>query len=70
MANCVYVMARKLHLHKFIIYLAVVGEHEKRHAMPAQKPQAVSDWLNPHSLGTISAFGSIATFSMKFNLLN
>ncbi len=34
--------------------IAVAGEHGKRHAMPAHKPQAVSDWLNPHSLGTIS----------------
>ena len=39
--------------------LAVAGEHRKRHAMRAHKPQAVSDWLNPHSLGTMSAFGYI-----------
>ena len=43
--------------------LAVVGEHGKRHAMPAHKPQAVSDWLNPQSLGTISTFGTIANFA-------
>ena len=28
-------------------------------AMRAHKPQAVSDWLNTDSLGTISAFGYI-----------
>ena len=28
-------------------------------AMRAHKPQVVSDWLNPDSLGTISAFGDI-----------
>ena len=39
--------------------LAVAGEHGKRHAMRAHNPQAVSDWLNPLSLGTMSAFGYI-----------
>ena len=61
----VYVMARMLY--KFIISspsLAIAGKHGKRHAMP----QAVSDWLNPHSLGTISAFGRACKFSLKFNL--
>ena len=43
--------------------LAVAGEHGKRHAMPAQKPQAVPDWLHRHSLGTISALGSIANLA-------
>ena len=43
--------------------LAIAGEHGKRHAMPVHKPQAVSDWLNAHSLGTISAFGSIANLA-------
>ena len=40
--------------------LAVGGEHGKRHAMSMHKPKVVSDWLNLHSLGTISAFGRIA----------
>ena len=31
----------------------------KTHAMRAHKRQAVSDWLNPHSLGTMLAFGFI-----------
>ena len=42
--------------------LAVAGKHGKRHAMRANKPQAVwpvSVWLNPHSVGTMSAFGYI-----------
>ena len=33
--------------------------HRKRHYSPAHKKEAVSDWLNLHSLGTISAFGCI-----------
>ena len=36
--------------------LAFAGKHGKRHAMHVYKPQAVSDWLNPHSW---SAFGYI-----------
>ena len=39
--------------------LAVAGKHGKHHAMHALKPQAVSDWLNPNSLGTMPAFGYI-----------
>ena len=50
MANCVSVMARMLHLYKFTI-----SRHCRRawkcDVMPAHKPQAVSDWLNLHSLG-------------------
>ena len=53
MANCVYVIARILH---FSPSLAVAGKHEKRQA---DKRQAVSDWLNPHFLGTMAAFGYI-----------
>ena len=47
MANCVNMMARMLHFYKFPC-LAIAGKHGKRHAMRAHKPQAVSDWLNPH----------------------
>ena len=39
--------------------LTVAGEHGKCHALRAQKPQAISDWLNPLSLGAMSAFGYI-----------
>ena len=35
------------------------GKHGKCHAMSVHNPQSVSDWLNLHSLGTISAFGHI-----------
>ena len=39
--------------------IAVAGKHGKHHAMRAHKPQAVSHWLNPHSLWTMLAFGYI-----------
>ena len=58
MANCV--MTRMLHF--YIISspsLTVSGEHGKCHAMHAHKPQAISDWLNLHSFGNVSAFGYI-----------
>ena len=62
MANCVYAMARMLQFYK-LPSLAVAGQHGKRHAIPADQPQAISEWLNPHSIGTISAYGSIANFA-------
>ena len=43
--------------------LAIAGEHRKRHATRAHRQEAVSDWLNPHSLGTMSAFGCIEHFA-------
>ena len=61
MSNYVYVMARMLHFcYISSPSIAVAGKHGQRRAMTAQKPQAGSDWLNPHSFGTISTFGSIA----------
>ena len=39
--------------------LAIAGEPGKRNATRAHRQAAVSDWLNPHSLGTMSAFGCI-----------
>ena len=39
--------------------LDVVGEPRKRHARCADKTQVVSDWLNPNSLGIMSAFSYI-----------
>ena len=58
MENCVCKITKILH---FVSSpsLAIACEHGKRHAMRARKQQAVSDWLNPHSLGTMSAFGCI-----------
>ena len=59
MANCVY-GCQECCVFISSPSLAVAGNHGKRHDIRAHKPQAVSDRLNPHSLGTISAFGSIA----------
>ena len=44
-----------------VVYLhhPVAGEHGKRHTTHVHFPEAVSDWLNPLSLGTMSAFGYI-----------
>ena len=60
MANCVCVMTKIL---RFVCislpFLAIVSEHRKRHNTRAHEQEAVSDWLNPHSLGTMSAFGCI-----------
>ena len=33
----------------------MAGEHGKRHARRAHQAEAVSEWLNPFSLGTMSA---------------
>ena len=35
--------------------LAMADEHGKRHARRVHQAEAVSDWLNPFSLGTMSA---------------
>ena len=43
--------------------LAVGGKHVKRHARRVQVQQADFDWLNPHSLGTISTLDSIANLA-------
>ena len=39
--------------------LAIAGEHRKRHTTCVHRQEAVSDWLNPHYLGTMSTFGCI-----------
>ena len=39
--------------------LSVAGEPGKRHARRANKLQVDSDWLNPNSLGIMSAFSYI-----------
>ena len=46
----------------------VVGQHRKRLARRAHMPQAVYDWLNPHSLGTMSAFNYIENLAENSNL--
>ena len=62
MANCVYMMTRMLHFFIRSPYIDVAGKHGKRHAMRAHKPQTYSNWLDPHSLGTMSAFGYFENF--------
>ena len=59
MENCACVMTKILRLYLSSPSLAIAGERRKRHALRAHKQEAVSDWLNPHSLGTMSAFGCI-----------
>ena len=63
MANCASVMTTMLPI--FCITspsLAVADEHGKRHTVRALS-EAVSDWLNPLSLGTMSASGYIANLA-------
>ena len=55
MANCFYVMARMQYLNKFTRSLIVAMEPGKRHALRAHMPEAATDWLNPLSLGIMSA---------------
>ena len=58
MANCVCVM-KKYRVCRSSPSLAIAGESGKCHATRTHRQEAVSDWLNPHSLGTMSAFGCI-----------
>ena len=69
MANCICVMTKILRLYSSPS-LAIAGEDKKFHASRAHKQEAVSDWLNPHSLGTMSAFICIENLALKFNLFN
>ena len=57
MANCVSVMTTMLSLYIYLTSpsLAMTGEPEKRHNVRAQQHESVPDWLNPFSLGTMSA---------------
>ena len=59
MANCASVMTKMLPLYLTSPSLAVADEHGKRHTTRAHLPEAVSDWLNRLSLGTMSASGYI-----------
>ena len=52
MANCFYVMAS---IFTSLPSLIVAMEPGKRHALRAHIPEATTDWLNPLSLGTMSA---------------
>ena len=50
MESCVCVMTKILRLYISSPSLTVAGEHGKRHAMRAHTQEAVSDWLNPHTI--------------------
>ena len=43
--------------------LAMTDEHGKRHARCTHQTEAVSDWLNPFSLGTMSTSTYIDNFA-------
>ena len=58
MANCVCVM-KKYCVCISSPSLAIAGGHGKLHTTRAHKQEAVSDWLNPDYLGTMSALGCI-----------
>ena len=61
MPNCASVMTKILRLYS--PSLAVAGEPGKRHNVRAHEPEAVSDWLNPFSLGTMSASAYIVNLA-------
>ena len=54
MANCIHI-DKTAEFVSFHHHVAIAGEHRKCHNMRAHEPQAVSDRLNPLSLGTMSA---------------
>ena len=58
MANCFYVIARMRHLYKFTISHRCNGAW-KTSRLRAHIPEAATDWLNPLSLGTMSAYAYI-----------
>ena len=47
----------------------MADEPGKRHDVRAHEAEVVADWLNPLSLGTMSA-SAYTEFSLKFNLSN
>ena len=59
MSDVIIIMEKNKYLFLPVLHHRDAGKHGKRHAIRAHKPQAVSDWLNPHSFGTMSAFGCI-----------
>ncbi len=70
MANCFYVMAR-MRNYKSLPSLIVAMEPGKRHALRAHIPEAATYWLNPISLGTMSASAYIENLaSNSAHLIN
>ena len=55
MANCVSVMIKKNCLCLTSPSLAMADEPGKRHDVRAHEAEVVTDWLNPLSLGIMSA---------------
>ena len=47
----------------------MAGEPGKRHDVHAHQPEAVSDWLNPLSLGTMSASAYIENLASNSTCL-
>ena len=45
--------------------LVTAGEHGKRHDLGAHMPEAATDWLNPLSLGTMSASAYIENLAQN-----
>ena len=62
MANCVFVVTKMLRLCKFTIAFRC-KQAWKMSRCHANKPQAMSDWLNPYSLGMMSAFRYIGNLT-------
>ena len=59
MASCLLRDGKNAAFDKSLPSIIVGGESGKRHALRAHMPEAVSDWLNPLSSGTMSASGYI-----------
>ena len=49
--------------------LAMAGEHRKRHTLRAHNQEGDSDWLNPLSLGTLSASAYVENLAYKSTCL-
>ena len=62
MANCFYVM-KKCGICTSLPSLIVAMEPGKRPGLRAHMPEAAADWLNPLSLGTVSASAYIENLS-------
>ena len=57
--NCVCLMTKILRLYKVHHPLLLPASIENATLSRAHKQETVSDWLNPFSLGIMSAFGCI-----------
>ena len=62
-------MARMRHLYTFYHLSPFAGEPGKHHDRREHKSQVVSDWLNPNSLGIMSAFSCIENLGLNSTCL-